>query len=296
MKNIVLTGSSGGFGRLTAQVLAREGHRVFATMRDPYHKNRVAADALLDWADLHGGHLDIVDLDVTSDESVEAAIEQITSASGGAIDVLINNSGLSYIGLNETLSPRQTDQLFQVNVIGVDRMVKAVLPYMHEQHKGLIITLSSVAARQPIPIMGTYSATKAAVDALMVSYYYELLETGIEVALVQPGAFPSTDIIRSQPVPNNPGASRYYRGDIEKFRDAVSKAFTPGLFKPDAIEVAYAVRDIVQAPVGLRSLWTLVNAGFKEQSVRHINQATRELVDTILEAAGIDKEEVIPLT
>lgn len=290
MKNILLTGSSGGFGRLTAQVLAREGHRVFATMRDPFHKNRVAADSLLDWAALHDGRIEIVDLDVTSDDSVKTAIEQVSRVSGGVIDVLINNSGLGYIGLNETLSSSQTDQLFQVNVIGVDRMIKAVLPYMHKQHDGLIVTLSSIAARQPVPIMGTYSATKAAVDALMVSYHYELLETGIDVALVQPGTFASTDILRSQPIPNNPGVSSNYRADMHKFKELVSGSFTPGSSEPDPIEVAYAIRDIIQSQPGRRSLWTLVNAGFMEASIRHINHATQEVVDTILQAVGIDNE------
>ncbi|GGN12165.1 short-chain dehydrogenase/reductase [Dyadobacter beijingensis] len=294
MKNIILTGSSSGFGRVTAQVLARDGHRVFATMRDPFQRNRMAAQQLLDWAELHHARIEVIDLDVTCDESVQTAVAEIARQTGGRIDVLINNAGSAYIGLNETLSAAQTDQLFQVNVIGVDRMIKAVLPYMHQRKSGLIVTLSSVAARQPIPVMGVYGATKAAVDALTVSYHYELASTGIDVVLVQPGAFPSTDIVSNQPVPANPGAAQYYGHEMERFRASVVKTFTPGPFKPESIEVAYTIRNIVDAPPGLRSLWTIVHGGFKEQSVRHINQATRELVDTVLQAAGISDEIAVP--
>ncbi|MCF0072963.1 SDR family NAD(P)-dependent oxidoreductase [Dyadobacter sp. CY261] len=290
MKNILLTGSSSGFGKVTAQVLAADGHHVFATMRNTETKNRIPAQHLTDWAELHNLQLTVLDLDVTSDDSAECAMHEIAGRTGGKIDVLVNNAGVGYLGLNETLSVSQMERMFQVNVIGPDRMIKHVLPYMHQREKGLIINLSGTASRIPLPVMGAYSATKAALDALTISYYYELASAGIGIALVQPGMFPSTNLITNQPVPANPEVTDLYGYEMELVRESIVEKYKPGPFKPEPIEVAYAIRDIIRAPSAFRSLWTIVQGGVKEQSVRHINQATRELVDSFLQVAGVVHE------
>ena len=287
MKHIILTGSSSGFGMITAQVLAKSGHQVYATMRNIHTSNAKAAESLRQWAEQQDVNIQVVELDVTSDASVEKAVNEILALSKGKIDVLINNAGSAFIGLNETLSAAQTNQMFQINVIGVDRMIKAVLPTMHIWKDGLIINLSSVASRQPIPIMGTYGATKAAVDALSVSYYYELKNAGIDVAIIQPGAYPSTDIVIKQEVPYNPDSEKFYGTPMQKFKERVMTTFTPGPFNPDPVEVADVIAGLIDLQKGQRQLWTIVNGGPLAESISHVNQSIKQIVDTILHAAGV---------
>lgn len=287
MKKIILTGSSSGFGILTAKTLASQGHTVYATMRGVNTSNLAAATALKEWASANNAVIEIVELDVTDNVSVQKAIATITKHSGGVIDVLINNAGAAFIGLNETLSADQTGQLFQINVIGVDRMIKAVLPFMHRQKDGLLITLSSVASRQPIPVMGAYGASKAAVDALSASYYYELRSSGIDVVIVQPGAYPSTDIVVKQPIPANPMAEELYGEDMLLFKKSVIKTFTPTGENPDPQEVADQIASLIKTPRGERELWSIVRGGPLTESIHHINQSTRKIVDTILDAVGV---------
>ncbi|GLU53662.1 short-chain dehydrogenase/reductase [Dyadobacter frigoris] len=287
MKHIILTGSSSGFGMITAQTLAKKGHQVYATMRNIHTSNADAARKMEQWAEQNDVQIRIVELDVTSDLSVEKAITEILAYSKGKIDVLINNAGSAFIGLNETLSTAQTDQMFQINVMGVDRMIKAVLPFMHLRKDGLIITLSSVASRQPIPIMGTYGATKAAVDALSVSYYYELKNSGIDVTIIQPGAYPSTDIVTKQAIPYNPDSEMFYGTSMQKFKERVMTTFTPGPSNPDPVEVADVIAGLIDLQKGQRQLWTIVNGGPLAESISHVNRSIQQIVDTILQAAGV---------
>ena len=282
MKNIILTGTSSGFGLLTAQTLARQGHTVFATMRNVHTRNVAAAASLTGWAKDNKLNIEVVELDVTDDASVMLAMVSIAEKTNGHMDVLINNAGTAYTGLNETLSAAQTDQIFQINVIGVDRMIKGVLPYMHKNKDGLIITLSSVVSRQCAPIMGTYSASKAAVDSLSVSYYYELRNTGIDVAIVQPGAFPTTDIISKQMTPANPSAENYYGEDMHYYKKAVEKYFEPTPSSPDPQIVADLIVELIKTPKGQRQLWSIVGGGPFASAVNDINAAIRQLADTIV--------------
>lgn len=291
-KNIIITGCGSAVGRVTAQLLAQHGHHVFATMGSPEGENKISAQHLRAWADVNQLRLDIIDLDVTSDCSVKKVMAEILQKTDGQIDVLINNAESGFIGLNATLSPAQTNHMFQVNVIGVDRMMKATLPYMRTRDKGLLITMSSVLSRQPMPLIGIYAATKAAVDALTVSYYYELMTTGIDVAIIQPGMISSLGNFSNQLVSSNSKSAGCIGTGLEPFYRHLSKPFLPGSYKPDLLDIAQAIDDVIDAPMGLRSLWTIVGGGQREQSIRHINQATRELVDTTLLASGLNKENI----
>lgn len=282
MKNIILTGSSSGFGLTTAKILAEAGHRVFATMRNTNGRNAEVAASLLQWAGNNAHQLEVVELDVTSDDSVKQAIETISIKTGGIIDVLINNAGSAYIGLNETLSAAQTNQMFQINVIGVDRMIKAVLPFMHRQKDGLLLTLSSVTARQPTPVMGIYASSKAAVDALSVSYYYELKSSGIDVSILQPGAYQTTDIVSNQMVPQNPEAEKDYAADMINYKNAVLKYFEPTDSSPDPREIADKILELIDTPKGQRPLWTLIGAGQLTGTISNINNSVKDLVDKLV--------------
>jgi len=287
LKKIVLTGSSSGFGLITAKTLAKNGHTVYATMRNINGSNAATAQDLTDWAIHNNVDIQVIELDVTSDSSVEKAFNKISNHSNGQIDVLINNAGISYVGVNETLSAEQTDLLFQINVIGVDRMIKAVLPFMHKQKSGLIINLSSVQSRFHTPIIGAYSATKAAVDALSVSYYYELRSTGIDVAIIQPGAYPTTDIVAKSLRADHPEAEALYGSDMAKVKAALIYTFTPKETNPDPKEVTDVIQKIVDADPGDRALWTVVGGGRLEAAVENINDITKKSMDMLLGFMGL---------
>ena len=184
-RTILITGASTGFGRDTAETLALSGHKVFASMRDPKAKNRTHADAL------RGQNIEVVELDVTDSQSVDQAVADVIVKTG-RIDVLINNAGVASAGVSEAFTPEQTSSLFDVNVIGLHRVTRAVLPHLRRQNDGLIINIGSVLGRVTFPFFGLYGASKFAVEALTDSFRYELSQLGIDVVLVQPSAYPTS--------------------------------------------------------------------------------------------------------
>ncbi|MFT3700011.1 MAG: SDR family oxidoreductase [Kofleriaceae bacterium] len=182
--NILITGTSTGFGKLTALSLAGRGHRVFATMRDPGGKNAKHAEAL------RAPNIDVLELDVTNEASVDAAVSNAL-ASAGHLDAVVNNAGQARIGLTETITPGQLAALLDINVVGIQRVNRAVLPSMRARKSGLVILVSSGLGRIVMPVVGLYAATKAAVEAFGDIYRYDLKPTGVDVTVVQPGAYPT---------------------------------------------------------------------------------------------------------
>src|ERR1700731_1782184 len=136
-KTILITGASTGFGRDTAETLARAGHTVFASMRDPHVKNREHA------AVLRKQGIEVVALDVSSDASVDNGVKEVLNRAK-RIDVLINNAGIFSAGVTEAFTPDQAKVVFNTNVVGLLRTVRAVLPGMRAQGDGLIINIGSI--------------------------------------------------------------------------------------------------------------------------------------------------------
>jgi NAD(P)-dependent dehydrogenase (short-subunit alcohol dehydrogenase family) len=287
MKKIIVTGSSSGFGLLTVQTLARQGHTVYATMRNISSKNATAVNNLQQWAQDNKADVRIVELDVTNDDSVNKAIAQIAKDAAGKIDVLINNAGLFIMGLSESLSNQQVDQLFQVNVLGADRMIKAVLPYMHAQNSGLLVQISSGLSRLHLPYLGAYSATKAALDTLTETYHYELLKTGIESIAVQPGAYPTTDIFKNQQSPDNAATSEKYGEYGSKIKQGIGHLFAATPQSPDPQQVADLIANIITMPAGRKNLWNPIGIGGGQPAVAGINESTTQFSQVVQNALGI---------
>jgi NAD(P)-dependent dehydrogenase (short-subunit alcohol dehydrogenase family) len=173
-KVVLITGCSTGIGRHLAQRLAQVGYTVVATARKVETLDNLTVALKLP-------------LDVTQTNSVNQAIT-LTLQQFGRIDVLINNAGYTMLGALEEVSEEQTQQVFDVNVFGVLRMIRAVVPHMREQRSGRIINISSIAGKLSTPVNGTYSATKFALEALSDALQMELAPFGIQVVLVEPGA------------------------------------------------------------------------------------------------------------
>lgn len=184
-KNIVITGTSTGFGKLTAITLAKAGHTVIAGMRGINGKNAAVAKEL---GAIPG--IEVVELEVTSDASVQQAITQ-TLAKHGHIDVLINNAAVSGFGLLEGYSIDQVRNLFEVNFYGVLRTYQAVLPSMRANKKGLVINITSGASGHTLPFMIPYLASKFGVESITEGLQDELADYGIENVSIQPGVYPT---------------------------------------------------------------------------------------------------------
>ncbi|MGI9425145.1 MAG: SDR family oxidoreductase, partial [Hyphomicrobiaceae bacterium] len=182
--NILITGASSGFGSLMAEDLVKAGHRVAGTVRSPEGRNAASAAALRKLG------VTVVDLDVTDDASVSAGV-QVAEAALGQIDVLINNAGAGAHGLQENFSAQDFQRVFDINLFGIQRMIRAVLPPMRARGSGLIINVSSLLGRVTIPFLGPYNASKWAVEALSENYRVELSQFGVDVAVVEPGGFPT---------------------------------------------------------------------------------------------------------
>jgi NAD(P)-dependent dehydrogenase (short-subunit alcohol dehydrogenase family) len=253
--NVVITGSNSGFGRLTAETLAAQGHTVFATMRSSNDRNRAHAEAMAKIANVK-----VVDMDVTDDASVDAAIAHIAQATGGAIDVVVNNAGRFSMGVQEAFSIAEVKDLFETNVFGPLRVNRAVLPHMRKRRSGLVVHVSSVVGRVSLPTTGTYCATKFALEALGEAQRFELAPLGIDVALVEPGAFPTNVGNNGQyGVDDTRGADYGPVAQIpQKMGEGLAQLFASPQ-SPNPQDVADAIAALVAMPAGKRPLRTVVD-------------------------------------
>jgi NAD(P)-dependent dehydrogenase (short-subunit alcohol dehydrogenase family) len=203
-RNVLITGASTGFGFDAARALAERGHTVYATMRGVAGKNAGKAKELEGWARDGGYELKVLELDVTDEGSVNQALAK--TAGNGGIDVVINNAGIGNWGIDEGYSVDQARQIFDVNLFGVMRVNRAVVPKMREAGKGTIVYVTSGLGRFVFPFVSIYAATKYALEAFAESTNYELAPLGIESEIIQPGAYgtsilgntlqPTTDVMR----------------------------------------------------------------------------------------------------
>jgi NAD(P)-dependent dehydrogenase (short-subunit alcohol dehydrogenase family) len=177
----LITGATDGLGKAAALLLAKRGYRVFAAGRSA--EKRVQLDALAKEKKLP---LETLNMDVCDDGSVQKAVAAVHQKAG-AIDVLINNAGLVYVGAVEDLRLEDWRRQFETNFFGVIRVTQAVLPKMRERRKGRILMMSSVSGFVTPPTQGAYSASKHAVEALANALRHELYPYGIETVLIEPG-------------------------------------------------------------------------------------------------------------
>jgi NAD(P)-dependent dehydrogenase (short-subunit alcohol dehydrogenase family) len=192
MSNIVvITGASSGFGALTARALADTGNTVYAGMRATAGRNAPQVQAAADYAKEHGVDLRALEMDVNSQESVDAAIKQIIEEHG-RIDVVMHNAGHMVTGPSEAFTPEQLAELFDINVLSTQRVNRAVLPHLRKAGRGLVLWVSSSSVKGGTPpYLGPYFAAKAAMDSLAVTYAGELARWGVETSIVVPGSFTS---------------------------------------------------------------------------------------------------------
>jgi NAD(P)-dependent dehydrogenase (short-subunit alcohol dehydrogenase family) len=259
-KTVLITGCSTGFGRTSAEAMARRGYRVFATMRDSGGRNRSHRDALESLAKQDNLPLRVLEMDVTNDESVSSAIREALN-SVEQIDVVVNNAGVAQLGITEAYTIPKMQKLFEVNVFGAARVNRAVLPAMRRQRSGLLIHMSSAAGRLVLPYFGIYCASKFALEALADSYRFELAPFGIDSVVVEPGIHRTPILENFQPPDDERRAAEYqpesdYVARVKGVFDAANAApETPG---PE--DVAEAFIQLVEMPPGTRPFRTVPTA------------------------------------
>jgi NAD(P)-dependent dehydrogenase (short-subunit alcohol dehydrogenase family) len=254
-KTILITGASSGFGRLMATALARACNTVYASMRDVGGRNAAVSSEMTDLREHERIDLRVVEMDVQSEPSVDAAVAKVVNEAG-RIDVVVHNAGHMVFGPAEAFTPEQYADLYDVNVLSTQRVNRAVLPHLRRQKQGLLVWISSSSsAGGTPPWLAPYFAAKAAMDAIAVQYARELSRWGIETSIIVPGAFTkgTNHFAHAGHPADSARAEEYQNGPYEGFGEQVQEAFS-AIVPPDADAslVAKAVVDVVNEEFGKR--------------------------------------------
>jgi NAD(P)-dependent dehydrogenase (short-subunit alcohol dehydrogenase family) len=254
-KVVVVTGASSGFGRLSANAVARSGHTVYASMRETSGRNAPQVAELQEFAKDNKMDLRAIELDVQSQESVDRAVAKIISTHGH-IDVVIHNAGHMVFGPAEAFTPEQLAELYDINVLSTQRVNRAILPQLRKQRNGLLVWVSSSSsAGGTPPYLAPYFAAKAGMDAMAVIYARELALWGIETSIVVPGAFTggTNHFARSGRPSDDARVAEYEAGPYANYASKIMKAFA-AIVPPDADAAAVgdAIAKIVDMPFGKR--------------------------------------------
>ena len=278
-KTILVTGASSGFGRLTAETLSKSGHKVFAGFRSVEGARKQIAD------ELKAKNIEVLKVDVTDQASVDKAIVQLLEKSGNKLDVVVNNAGMASAGLSEGFTAEQARDLFEVNVFGVQRVMRATLPVLRAKRAGLVINVGSILGRVTLPFFGLYGASKYAVEAMTDSYRYELSQLGVDVVLVQPSAYPTNMYAAAQKPANGELVKSY--GETGEVPGKILKTFMTlfqGENAPNPQDVATAIDKIVAMPAGSRPDRVVVGLPFGSDAV---NTAVAPIQRGVIESLGL---------
>ncbi|MBF2709542.1 SDR family oxidoreductase [Flavobacterium soyangense] len=286
-KVIVITGTSSGFGKLSAFQLSLDGHQIYAGMRNPLGSNLETKNELEQFAKDKNVFIKVIDLDVTDDKSVENAIEAVAKEAG-TIDVLINNAGQMFVGVTEAFTIEDIKKQMDVNFFGSVRTDRAVLPYMKSQKSGLIIHVSSLSGRVVFPFFGVYSASKFAMEAYAEAFRYELSGLGIDSVIVQPGPF-GTSLLGKSPEPSDKSRLEAY-GALAGVPDLMKtnfQAMYDGENAPIPQDVADAIKALVDSN-DKRPLRTVVMPRGMDFGVAKLNEGVSEVQNDLLKMLQFD--------
>lgn len=233
----LVTGANSGLGKFAARGLLDAGYRVVGTSRNTAGLQ-------------HHQGVTFIELDITQDESVTAAVDAVI-AQFRRIDVLVNNAGMGLAGASEENSIAQSQQLFDINVFGVMRMTNAVLPHMRTQGSGRIVNISSIFGLMPAPYMAAYSATKFAIEGYSESVDHELRDDNIRVVIVEPGGT-RTGFDDNTAQPDNPLSAYEHRRRRSNaaIADAVNNGDDPAAVAKVIVAAATDVSPKLRYPAG----------------------------------------------
>ncbi len=282
MQKVMITGIAGGFGKPSALALLEEGYPVAGSVRSREGKN---ADTV---SELEAAGASIVEMDVTDTTSTERGIADGITHLGG-LDVLFNNAGIGSYGIQELMSPDEMVRVFDVNVLGVQRVMRAALPHMREQGRGTVLYTSSLIGRIATPFYGTYSASKWALEAIVECYRTELSGFGIESCIIEPGAMP-TAFFDGMVSPNDPEREAQYGAfasvpAISAAGLAQTLEATPDQ-RPERI--AEAVIDLLEKPFGQKPFRTVVDHVGVGPQIERYNDVLQDVTRNVMTSFGIE--------
>ena len=280
-QNILITGSSGGFGKMTALSLLKKGHTVVASMRDAQGKNQSVA------SELQSAGAAIVEIDVTDEASVNQGIQDAIEKTGH-LDVVVNNAGIGVLGLQEAFTAGDWQTVFDINVFGVQRVNRAVVPHMRDRGAGLIVYVSSLLGRITLPFFGPYNASKWALEALAENYRVELSGFGVDSCIVEPGGF-ATGFMEKVIRPGDTGRDKGY-GDFANAPEQMMTNFESALAansEQNPQNVADAIVEVIETPAGERSFRTAVDKMGMGDHVNAYNDHLERITIGIYEAFEI---------
>lgn len=281
-KKILVTGASGAFGSLTCKTLAQKGYQVVGTMRSAKGKNTSIVE------ELQSAGVGIIEMDVTNETSVnKGVVEAIENMEG--LDIVFNNAGIGANGIQEMFTPEDMQRVFDVNVFGVQRLMRAVLPHFRKQGKGTILHTSSCIGRVTTPFLGVYSASKYALESIAEGYRAELAGFGIESCIIEPGGMPTSfmgDMLR----PSDEGRNAEY-GEMVHAPDASLNGYvdylkTNPMQSPQAI--ADAVVGLLEMPYGQKPFRTVVDFMGLKEPIENYNKVLDQTTQQIYTANGVE--------
>ncbi|MDX1959321.1 MAG: SDR family oxidoreductase [Leptospiraceae bacterium] len=280
-KNVVITGAGGGFGKLITKELLENGFSVIGTMRDSQGRNKQNKE------ELEKLGAKVIEMDVTKNSSVDEAFQNILKQYD-KIDVVINNAGIGVLGFQETFTPEDFQKVFDINVFGVQRVNRAIIPHFKKNGNGLLVHISSLLGRITVPFYGPYNSSKWALEALAENYRAELSGFGIESCIVEPGGYP-TSFIDNLLRPSDEARKKEY-GELANVPEGFLKGFEENLAnnpEQNPRSVAIAVLDLLNKPKGEKPFRTIIDKMGMGNHVEEYNTHSAKMTEGIYTAFGI---------
>ena len=281
MKKVLITGIAGGFGKPTALALLARDYAVAGSVRSRSGKNAATV------AELEAAGAKIVEMDVTDAASTERGVDDAISQLGG-LDILFNNAGIGAYGIQELMSPDDMAHVFDVNVMGVQRVMRAALPHMRAQGRGTVLYTSSLIGRIATPFYGTYSASKWALEAIVECYRTELSGFGIESCIIEPAAMP-TAFFEGLVAPNDAAREAEY-GDFAAV-PAMSNAGLAQMLEATPMQrperIAETVVALLDMPFGQKPFRTVIDHVGVGPEIERYNDVLHDVTRTVLTNFGI---------
>lgn len=281
MNKVFITGIAGGFGKPTALALLEKGYSVAGSVRSRSGKSAATV------AELESAGAKIVEMDVTNDGSTERGVADAIAQLGG-LDILFNNAGIGSYGIQELMSAEEMAHVFDVNVMGVQRVMRAALPHLRAQGRGTVLYTSSLIGRIATPFYGTYSASKWALEAIVECYRTELSGFGIESCIIEPGAMP-TAFFDDMMTPKDEAREAEY-GEFAAV-PAMSNAGLAEMLKATPEQrperIAEAVVNLLGQPFGEKPFRTVVDFVGVGPEIERYNAVLHDVTRKVLTNFGI---------
>lgn len=281
-KKILVTGASGSFGSLTCKSLTEKGYQVVGTMRSTEGKNETIA------RELEKAGVKLVEIDVTNETSVNKGVAKAIELLGG-LEVVFNNAGVGANGIQEMFTAEDMQRVFDVNVFGVQRLMRAILPHFRKQRKGTILHTSSCIGRITTPFLGVYCASKYALESIAEGYRAELSSFGIESCIIEPGGMPTAfmgGMLRPTDDTRNEGYGEMVYAPDASLNGYVEYLKTNPKQNPQAI--ANAVVELLEMPYGKKPFRTVVDFMGLKEPIENYNNVLHQTTRGIYTANGVD--------